>query len=96
MRNEILEPGTIVQHFKREGVSKDIRELSDQYLYRVIGVALDTTTKNKVVVYQALYDVKNVECSLFVRPLDEFMSTIDKTRYPNIQSEYRFIKYIGD
>lgn len=95
-RQSILIPGTIVAHFKRECVPQDVREFSDKYLYRVIGVALDTVTNNMVVVYEALYDDEDMEFSLFVRPLDEFMSKVDKQKYPDIKNVYRFSKYTGD
>ena len=96
MRNEILEPGTIVQHFKRELIPKKDRKFNDKYLYRVIRVALDTTTNKKIVVYDALYENEEADFILFTRPLEEFMSEVDKTKYPNIKSKYRFTKYIGD
>ena len=54
--------------------------------YIVQDIALDSETKNEVVVYRALYGNNN----LWVRPKDMFLSKVDKIKYPNVKQEYRF------
>lgn len=55
-------------------------------LYQVIGTAYDEATMVPVVVYQALYG----EYRWYVRPAAEFLSPVDKEKYPDSTAEYRF------
>ena len=80
-----FKPGDIVQHFKRETVS-DNEKQQNKFLYEIIGKATDSETREKVMVYRALYDSKE----LFVRPYDMFISEVDHDKYPNIIQKYRF------
>lgn len=54
--------------------------------YQILCVASNVKTKEKMVVYQALYG--EFEC--FVRPLGMFMDEIDHKKYPEILQKYRF------
>ena len=54
--------------------------------YIVEDVAFDSETKEKVVVYRRLYD----DNSLWVRPLEMFLSEVDHQKYPNVKQKYRF------
>ena len=76
--------GDIVQHFKRETVDQN----SMQYLYEFIGIAIHSETRDRVVVYRALYGDKG----LFVRPYEMFMEEVDHVKYPEIRQKYRFEK----
>lgn len=76
--------GDIVRHFKRETVDSN----TTNYLYKIIGVAIHSESKEKMMVYQGLYG--NFE--LYCRPLSMFISEVDKVKYPNIKQHYRFEK----
>ncbi len=81
-----FKPGTIVKHFKRETLSEE-RLLHEpfSYMYKVLGEGMHTETKEKLLIYQALYG-SNV---IFARPLDMAMGAVDKEKYPDIKQEYR-------
>ncbi|MEF9916219.1 MAG: DUF1653 domain-containing protein [Lachnospiraceae bacterium] len=54
--------------------------------YQILAIAKHSETMEEMVVYQALYG----ECGVFVRPLDLFISKVDKEKYPKVTQEYRF------
>jgi len=74
--NRELKIGGLYHHFKKE---------KDQN-YRVIGVALHTETEEKLVIYQQEWGDRT---GLFARPLDMFLSEVDKEKYPNVTQKYR-------
>lgn len=55
-------------------------------LYRVKCIATHTETGESMVVYYKEDDPDTV----YVRPLDMFMSEVDHTKYPNVTQKYRF------
>ena len=88
-RSSLLKEGTVVEHFKRETlVDEEIDSM--MFRYQIIGISLDTTTNEDVVVYKALYTNEDGKYLMFTRPVDEFLSKVDKVKYPNIEREYRF------
>lgn len=66
-------------------VNRVYRHFKGDY-YFVVGFAIHSETREKLVLYRALYG--NGE--LYARPYDMFASKVDKVKYPNIKQEYRF------
>lgn len=54
--------------------------------YLVEDIAFDSETNKEMVVYRKLYD----DCSLWVRPIEMFLSEVDHIKYPKVKQKYRF------
>ncbi len=55
-------------------------------LYKVLGTAFDCETEEEVVIYMALYG----EYKIWIRKKSEFLSLVDKEKYPKVVQKYRF------
>lgn len=56
------------------------------HIYEVVALAKDSEDLSLKVVY------KNIDNGDFwVRPLSEFISKVDKIKYPDVNQEYRFM-----
>ena len=56
--------------------------------YEILHIAQDSETMEKMVVYRALYGERGV----WVRPLEMFLSPVDREKYPDVAQAYRFEK----
>ena len=61
------------------------RHFKGMYYY-VLDVATHSETSEQFVVYQKLYDQRD----LYVRPLDMFLSDVDQEKYPDVEQKERF------
>ncbi len=71
-----------MNELKIKGVYKHFK--GDYYI--VEDIAIHSETREKYVVYRALYG--NNE--LYIRPYDMFLSEVDKNKYPHVNQKYRF------
>ena len=55
--------------------------------YLVEALARDSETNEPCVIYRKLYG----DGGLWVRPLDEFLSEVDRAKYPDAAQRYRFV-----
>ena len=82
-----LKSGAVVQHFKRELLTAEERGSDPaKYTYEIIGTAMHTETEETLVIYRALYG----DMMLYARPVEMFLSEVDRDKYPEVEQKYRF------
>lgn len=74
-----------IKEFKEEALHKVVKHFKGGY-YFVLGYGLHTETNEEVVIY---FDINNSE-QTYVRPIEMFVSKVDKVKYPESNQEYRF------
>lgn len=67
--------GKIVRHFK-----------GDYYLVLGVSYYSESKKEEKLVNYKALYG----DCRSYSRPIEMFLSKVDKVKYPNVSQDNRF------
>ena len=72
--------------FERKIKIKGIYKHFKGNYYLVEDIATHSEDNTQYVVYRALYG----DNTLYIRPLDMFLSKVDKEKYPKIKQKYRF------
>lgn len=72
----------VKRELKIHGVYRHFK--GDSYI--VEDVAIDSETGAKLVLYRALYG----EGLLYARPIEMFLSEVDREKYPKVHQKYRF------
>jgi len=68
--------------FRLHGIYRHFK--GDSYILE--DVAIHSETKEKMVLYRALYG----DGLLYCRPYDMFFEEVDHKKYPNVKQKYRF------
>ena len=82
-------PGDVARHFKRDFLTEhELAADPEKYLYDILGTAEHTETGELLMIYRPRYG----ERKLYARPLEMFLSEVDREKYPDTKQHYRFEK----
>ena len=88
MENRFV-PGDVARHFKRGFLTpEELAADLEKYLYDILGTAEHTETGEILMIYRPRYG----ERKLYARPLEMFLSEVDREKYPEAKQQYRFEK----
>lgn len=77
--------GDTVRHFK--WFDLDTEEAAKQkYIYQILGVGKSTVDEELHVIYCSVTDPEEI----WIRPLDEFCSEVDTSKFTTAKQTYRF------
>ena len=82
-RNNAIQADLAV--LRKQMVGKRYRHFKGNF-YIVDGLALHSETEEPYVVYHR----EGHDGELWIRPLNMFLSPVDKAKYPDVQQEFRF------
>ena len=89
-----INAGDFYIHFKHElkQVDEDGKEYPiTLYLYKILNIAYNASDNVGYVKYFVIY--KNIlSGDVYARDIEEFLSLVDKRKYPEIKSKFRFTK----
>lgn len=68
----------------REHEGKLVKHFKGNF-YLVLGTVTNTETDEEMVLYKSMHG----KCKKYVRPIDSFLSKVDREKYSDAQQEYR-------
>ena len=83
----VMEAKTKAQDYNREMAGNLYRHFKGN-IYEVDHVGIDTGDLSLIVIYHEQYHPFVIWC----RPLEEFLSLVDREKYPDADQKYRFEK----
>lgn len=78
-----------IQSLKQNMIGQKYRHFKGNY-YVVLDIAIHSETAEAMIIYRSDEEPKNVWC----RPLDMFLSKVDKKKYPEVEQKFRFERVI--
>ena len=73
------------KEYKEKMIGKKYRHFKGN-VYQILNIGVHSETEEMLVIYTSCVDTSLV----WVRPLDMFLSEVDREKYPNVTQKYRF------
>ncbi len=92
--------GKKFRHFKGKEyivlcIAKDCNSMKDMVVYQSVSKVLVLPDNHYGLIADIMHQAKCVEDMVFVRSYEDFVSEVDKFKYPDVTQKYRF-EQIGD